>query len=139
LGSLQIWTAHQYGDWLRAFGTYKGGSNGPKNFSKGNNNTGTGTQSGEKGQLSENELQSTPASHGAESTSNGSLQNSKISKIASKSDQIWRCDVLGSSARQVAESGIGLDTSIAGTQVLRKIEAPRDEGSVPTQMEVSDS
>ena len=47
---------HQYGEWLRAFGTYKGGSNGPKNFSKGCNSIDIDTQSGEKGQLSENEL-----------------------------------------------------------------------------------
>ena len=124
---------HQYGEWLRVFGTYKGGSNGPKNFSKGSNNTDIDTQSGEKGQLSKNVLQSTPASHGGESTSNGSLQNSKI---ASKSDQIWGCDGSDSSARQVAESGIGLDNSIAGTRVLRKTKVPCDEGSGPIQMEV---
>ena len=59
--------------------------------------------------------------------------------MASKSDQIWGCDGLDSSACKVAESGIGLDNSIAGIRVLRKIEVPRDEGSVPTQMEVSSS
>ena len=127
---------HQYGEWLKAFGTSKVGSNGLRNFSNGSNSTGNDTRSGEKGQLFENRLQSTPASHGGESTSNGSLQNSKFSKVASKSNQIWGCDGLGSSVCQVAESGIELDNLVAGTRVLRQKEVPRDKRSIPTQMEV---
>ena len=71
---------HQYGEWLRANGSAKGGNNGPKSFSFNNHSTNSENQANAKGQTLENELQNTPASGGRESTSHGSVQVSKNSK-----------------------------------------------------------
>ncbi|KAL0012555.1 hypothetical protein SO802_007663 [Lithocarpus litseifolius] len=92
---------------------------------------------GVEGKTSGNELQPFPASNGGETTSNGSVQNSKNPKVSSKSDQIWGVDVLGTSACQAAESRPGLDNLEAAAQILKQKKDPHDVGSVPTPMEVS--
>ncbi|KAL0000692.1 hypothetical protein SO802_014473 [Lithocarpus litseifolius] len=106
----------------------------PRSFSNGSHSIGGDNQSGEKGKISENTLQPTPASNGGESTSNDSVQNSEVS---SKYNQIWGCDVLSTSACQAAESRLGLDNLEADTRVLKQKKDPHDKGFVPTPMEVS--
>ena len=70
----------QYGEWIRANDSSKGGNNGSKSFSFNSDSTGSDNQGNEKGKTLENELQIAPASHDKESTSHGSVQDSKNSK-----------------------------------------------------------
>lgn len=88
----------QYGEWLRAYSTSKGGNNGPKSFSNCSHNTGGDNRGSETGKTFENVLHSTLTSHGVESTSNGSVQSSKNfknSNAPSMSDQMVQWDTLG--------------------------------------------
>ena len=104
----------QYGEWLRAFGTSKSGSNRQKNLFNDRINAEGNTQNGDKNQPTAQGHQSSPASRDEGVSSNGSVQNSKSSKDESKFDQIWRNDLAGSSTCQIAESGMGYDNLIDG-------------------------
>ena len=75
----------QYGEWLRVNGSSKGGNNGSKSFSFNSHSIGSDNQGNEKGKTLENELQIAPALHGRESTSHGSVQDSKNSKNSKSS------------------------------------------------------
>lgn len=83
-------TPKQYGEWLKANKTFKGGNNKQKSFFSSNHNVGSEDIASEKDQTIENTLQLTSAYHSGGSTSSGSFQNSKNSN---KSNQEWGCDM----------------------------------------------
>ena len=131
---------HQYGEWLRANGSAKGGNNGSKSFSFNSHNTGSENQGNAKGQTLENEPQNTPASEGRESTSHGSVQDSKNSKklkSSCMSDQVRGGDVLGNSECQRAENGIRFDILKTEERVQRQEVVSRDREPTPSPKEVS--
>ena len=76
----------QYEEWLRANGSSKGGNNGTKSFSFSSHSSGSDYQGKEKSKTPEKELQTAPESQGKESSSHGSVQDSKNSNSSSKSD-----------------------------------------------------
>ena len=127
----------QYGEWLRAFSSSKSGSNRQKNLFNDRINAEDNTQNGDKNQATAQGHQSSSASQGEGVSSNGSVQNSKSSKDESKFDQIWRNDLAGSSACQIAERGMGCDNLIDDAQVLKHFEVPLDRETIPLPMDVS--
>ena len=127
----------QYGEWLRAFSSSKSGSNRQKNLFNDRINAEDNTQNGDKNQATAQGHQSSSASQGEGVSSNGSVQNSKSSKDESKFDQIWRNDLAGSSACQIAKRGMGCDNLIDDAQVLKHFEVPLDRETIPLPMDVS--
>ena len=127
----------QYGEWLRASGSSRGGNNGMKSFSFSSHNSGSVNQGKENGKNPEKESQTTPKSQGKESTSLGCVQDSKTSSSSGMSDQVRGCDVLGSLACPRAESGNKSNIVGAEKQIHEQDLASRDKERIPSPMEVS--
>ena len=127
----------QYGEWLRASGSSRGGNNGTRSFSFCNHNSGSVNQGKENSKNPVKESQTTPESRRKESTCLGCVQDSKTSSSSGMSDQVRGCDVLGSLACPRAESGNRSDIVGAEKQIHEQDLASRDKEPTPSPMEVS--
>lgn len=78
----------QYGEWLKANGTFKGGNTKQRNFSSSSHNAGNGERASGKNQATESMFQSTPVHHKGGSAGNGSFQNLKNTENTNMSAQV---------------------------------------------------
>ena len=129
----------QYGDWLRASGSSRGGNNGMRSFSFCNHNSGSVNQGNENSRNPVKESQSTPKSRCKESTCLGCVQDSQTSNSSGMSDQVRGCDVIDSIACPGAESGNRTVTVGAEKQIQKQDLASRDKEPMPSPMEALES
>ena len=129
----------QYGDWLRASGSSRGGNNGTKSFAFCNHNSGSVNQGKENSKNPVKKSHFAPESQCKEGTCLGCVQDSKTSSSSGMSDQVRGCDVQCSLACPGAESVNRTDTVGAEKQIQMQDLASRDKEPMPSPMEASES